>query len=69
MTTKSMKILTTFVGPCIYKRGVLEDGTTTGRVQYTGQKDEELQAELLATLESGRDDVQSFVDGVLAHDN
>ena len=59
-----MEILTTFGGPCIYKTGVLPDGTRTGRIQYTGQSPEQLEAELLESVKTGRDDVKSFVDGI-----
>lgn len=59
-----MKIITTVGGPYIYKRGVLEDGTMTGRVRYTGQKEKELEAELLETVKTGRDDVESFLNSL-----
>lgn len=62
-----MEIKTTFGGPCIYKRGILPDGTETGRIQYTGQSDEQLKKELLETLKTGRDDVRSFVNRVIGH--
>ena len=59
-----MKIITTFGGPCIYKRGVLEDGTKTGRIQFVGQSEEELEKELLDSIKSGRDDVRAFISGI-----
>ena len=61
-----MEIVTTAGGPCIYKIGILPDGRKTGRVQYIGQTQEELQVELLKTLETGRDDVASFVDSLFS---
>jgi len=60
-----MEIKTTFGGPCIYKQGILPDGTKTGRIQYIGQPRDKLERELLDTLKTGRDDVKSFVDSVL----
>lgn len=60
-----MEIITTVGGPCIYKQGVLPDGRTTGRIQDTGQSKEQLEKELLESLESGRDDVRRFVDSIL----
>lgn len=59
-----MEIKTSIGGQCFYKQGILEDGTRTGRVQYTGQSPEQLEKELLETIASGRDDVKSFVDGL-----
>ena len=56
-----MKIITTVGGPCIYKRGILEDGTETGIIQFVGQSDEELEKELLDSIKSGRDDVKTFI--------
>ena len=60
-----MKIVTSFGGPCIYRRGIMPDGTRTGRIQDIGQGKEKIKAELLETLKTGRDDVSSFVDGIL----
>jgi len=60
-----MEIETSFGGPCIYKQGILPDGSKTGHVQYTGQSKEQLEKELLATVESGRDDVESFVNMIM----
>ena len=62
-----MKILTTFGGPCVYKQGVLPDGTKTGRIQFTGQDMDRLEVELLESVKTGRDDVASFVDMVLGN--
>ena len=62
-----MKILTSFGGPCVYKQGVLPDGTETGRIQFTGQDRNRLKAELLESVKTGRDDVSSFVDRVLGN--
>lgn len=59
-----MEIKTTFGGPCIYKQGILKDGTKTGRIQDTGQTKEELEKELLDSVISGRDDVRRFVDSL-----
>lgn len=61
-----MKIITSFGGPCIYKRGILEDGTQTGRIQDVGQSRKELEAELLNTIKTGRDDVSAFCDRIRA---
>ena len=58
---KIVKILTTFGGPCVYKQGILEDGTETGRIQDIGQTPKELQQELLDSVATGRDDVKAFV--------
>lgn len=59
-----MQIITSFGGPCIYKRGILKNGTKTGRVQDIGQSKKKLMAELLQTLETGRDDVRLFCDRI-----
>ena len=56
-----MKIKTTFGGPCVYKQGVLPDGRKTGIIQDVGQGKERIEAELLESLETGRDDVKSFL--------
>lgn len=56
-----MKIKTTFGGPCIYKQGILPDGTKTGRVQDIGQTEEQLEKELLDSIKTGRDDVSKFI--------
>lgn len=56
-----MQIMTSYGGFCIYKRGILPDGTQTGRVQYLGQPVEQLKSELMETIKTGRDDVKSFV--------
>ena len=61
----NMEIKTTFGGPCIYKQGILPDGTKTGRIQFVGQNQEQLKKELLDTVKTGRDDVTSFVDGIV----
>ena len=61
-----MEIKTTFGGPCIYKQGILPDGTKTGKIQDIGQTKEQLEAELLDSIKSGRDDVESFINRVLA---
>jgi len=55
------EIKTTFGGPCVYRQGVLEDGSFTGRIQDIGQSKEELEKELLDSVKSNRDDVKSFV--------
>lgn len=60
-----LKIVTTFGGPCIYKRGLLQDGSTTGRIRYTGQSDAVLREQLIKSIETGRDDVATFVDKVI----
>lgn len=61
---KIVEIKTSVGGPCIYKRGVLEDGTETGRIQFTGQSEAELKQELLDSIKTGRDDVRSFIAGI-----
>lgn len=61
---KIKEIKTTFGGPCIYKRAIFEDGSESGRVQYIGQTDEQLQQELVDSVKSGRDDVRSFIAGI-----
>jgi hypothetical protein len=58
---KMKEIKTTFGGPCIYKQGVLEDGTLTGKIQDMGQSKEQLEKELIESVESGRDDLKSFI--------
>lgn len=60
-----MKIITTFGGPCIYKQGILPDGTKTGRIMFTNQSQEQLERELRASVETGRDDVTAFVDTIV----
>ena len=60
-----MEIVTRIGGPCIYKQGILEDGTETGLVLFTGQGLKEIQAELLDTLKTGRDDAKAFVSNLL----
>jgi len=60
-----MEIITTFGGPCIYKQGILPDGTRTGKIQDIGQSKEQLEKELLNSVKSGRDDVRSFVDMIM----
>ena len=62
---KIKEIKTTFGGPCIYRQGVLEDGRLTGKIQDIGQSKEELNAELLRSVATGRDDVESFVSTLL----
>ena len=62
---KIKDIKTTFGGPCIYRQGVLEDGRLTGKIQDIGQSKEDLEKELLDSMKSGRDDVRSFVDGIV----
>lgn len=62
---KDMEIITTFGGPCVYKRGILPDGRETGRIQDVGQNDEQLYSELVDSLKTGRDDVRSFVDSII----
>lgn len=59
------EIKTTFGGPCIYKQAILSDDTMTGRIQDIGQGQEKLEQELLDSVKSGRDDVKSFVDGIV----
>lgn len=59
------EIKTTFGGPCIYRQGVLEDGTLTGKIRDIGQSDEEMERELLESVKTGRDDVRYFVDGIV----
>lgn len=56
-----MKIEHSIGGPCIYRQGVFPDGTRTGRIQWTGQTPEQMKAELMASLQTGRDDVTAFV--------
>jgi hypothetical protein len=56
-----MEIKTSFGGPCIYKQGILPDGTKTGKIQDIGQSREQLEQELLDSIKTGRDDVESFV--------
>ncbi len=63
---KIVEIKSSVGGPCMYRQGVLEDGTLTGHIQFTGQTKEKLEQELLASVETGRDDVKSFVDSILA---
>lgn len=58
---KDMEIIITFGGPCIYKRGVLPNGDTTGRIQDVGQTDDELYEELSQSIVNKRDDVESFI--------
>jgi len=60
-----MEIKTTFGGPCIYKQGFLPDGRKTGLIQDIGQGKEKIEAELLESLETGRNDCRSFINGVL----
>lgn len=62
---KDMEVAVSFGGPCIYRRGKLPDGRVTGRIQDIGQSDEELYKELMETLETGRDDVSSFVSSII----
>lgn len=64
---KIIEIKTSFGGPCIYRQGVLEDGTLTGKIQDVGQSKEEMNRELLGSVKTGRDDVRSFVDSVMGH--
>ena len=63
---KIVEIKTTFGGSCIYKQGVLANGTKTGKIQYTGQSKENLNHELLESVKTGRDDVRSFVDSIMS---
>lgn len=65
MKRKIVEIKTTVGGPCVYKQGVLEDGTFTGKIQDIGQSASEMEQELLESVKSGRDDVRSFVDGIV----
>ena len=60
-----MKIITTCGGPCIYKQGVLSDGTKTGKIQDVGHSKEQLEDELLESIKTGRDDVGSFINRVV----
>ena len=60
-----MEIITTWGGPCIYRQGILPDGRRTGKIQDIGQSKEEMEKELLESLETGRDDVRSFVDSIM----
>lgn len=60
-----MEIITTFGGPCIYKRGILPDGTKTGLIQDVGQPREQLESELLDSIKTGRDDAAAFVNRIL----
>lgn len=60
-----MEIKTTFGGPCIYKQGILPDGTKTGKIQYIGQTPEKLDTELLDSIKSGRNDVRSFIKKII----
>jgi len=62
---KIVKILTTFGGPCVYRQGILEDGSKTGKIQDIGQSKEDMERQLLESIETGRDDVKSFVNGIL----
>jgi hypothetical protein len=59
-----MKIITTFGGPCVYKRAILPDGRKTGRIQDVGQGKEKIKAQLMDSLKTGRDDVESFCDRI-----
>jgi len=62
---QKMEIKTTFGGPCIYKQGILSDGTKTGKIEDVGQTKEQLEAELLASIKTGRDGVASFINRVV----
>ena len=64
-TIENMELKLSVGGPCIYGRGVFPDGKETGRIQWTSQTKDELKAECLASMKSGRDDVRSFVDSVV----
>lgn len=61
---KIKEIVTSVGGPCIYKRAIFEDGTQSGRIQFTGQSKKELERELVKSVASGRDDVRSFLAGI-----
>ena len=61
---KIKEIKTTFGGPCVYRRAIFDDGTQSGRIQDIGQSEAELEKELLASAETGRDDVMAFVAGI-----
>ena len=61
---KIKEIKTSFGGSCVYRQGVLEDGSLTGKIQDIGQSEKELEKELLDSVKSGRDDVKSFVDSI-----
>jgi len=61
---KIKEILTSVGGPCIYRTAIFEDGTRSGRIQYTGQPKEQLEKELIDSVKSGRDDVRAFLAGI-----
>lgn len=61
-----VEIKTTFGGPCIYKRAIFSDGSYSGRIQDVGQSKEMLEAELIKTVETGRDDCASFIDRIMS---
>lgn len=62
---KIKEIKTTFGGPCIYRQGILEDGTLTGKIQDIGQSKKLLEKQILDSVKTGRDDVRSFVDCIV----
>jgi len=61
---KIKEIVTSFGGPCVYKRAIFEDGTVSGRIRDEGQGKEEIERALIASVQNGRDDVKSFIDGI-----
>lgn len=62
---KIKEIITSFGGPCVYKRAIFEDGRSSGKIRDIGQSKEEMEREFIESLESGRDDVKSFVDMIV----
>jgi len=61
-----VEIVTTFGGPCVYKRAIFSDGSYSGRVQDVGQGIEKIKEQLLEYAENGKDDVDSFIDRVMS---
>lgn len=61
-----VKIETTFGGPCVYRRAIFSDGSSSGRVQDVGQGTEKIKEQLLEYAENGKDDVDSFIDRVIS---